>query len=99
MAYTIRKHVGLRVDMKHVHNGYDGTFPNFKDAVAWAHFKHDNLNNTYVCLDDDTILYAIIPSGAGSYRDAYHALVKESPWIEWDTQDYRIQKVGSRWKE
>lgn len=94
MTYTIRKHCGLRVDMKHVYNGSYGTFGDLSDAIAWAHFKHDNLNNTFICLDDDTIIYGIVPtSDVGYYTDRYKEHAADWPHLEWSTKLYKIAKV------
>lgn len=94
MSYTIRKHCGIRVDMKHIYNGSYGTFSDLSDAIAWAHFKHDNLNNTFICLDDDTIIYGIVPtSDVGYYTDVYKEYEKENPWSAWNTKPYKLAKV------
>lgn len=93
MTYIIRKHVGLRESMAHVHNGVYGQFNDWSDAIAWAHFKHDDLNNTYICFEDGTILYAITPAGQASYREAYDKLTQDEPWIKWQAREYRIKKA------
>jgi len=92
--YQIRKHVGLRESMAHIYNGCYGEFSDLSDAIAWAHFKHDNLNWTYLCLSDGTILYAISPtSDEGTFRDAYKDHVRDNPWLEWSVKQYRIGRV------
>lgn len=80
--------------MAHVYNGSYGTFSDLSDAIAWAHFKHDKLNNTYICLDDGTIIYSIVPtSDTGNFTEGYQELLKNRPWIEWDTKPYKIARV------
>lgn len=94
MQYTIKKHCGLRVDMKHIYNGSYGSFNDVADAIAWAHFKHDNLNNTYICLDDDTIIYGIVPtSNVGYYTDRYKEHMYDFHPLEFPIKLYKIAKV------
>lgn len=93
MAYTIRMHCSLRTSMAHIYNGSYGTFGDLADAVAWANFKHDGLNNTYVCLDNGDVIYGIIPSGKDYWTDAYKKVLEENPWQAWSTKHYRIGKM------
>ena len=90
MTYTIRKHIGLRTSMAHVYNGPDGTFGDLADAVAWANFKHDGMNNTFVCLDNGDVIYGIIPCGQNYYTEAYKKHELQNPHIGWSTKHYKI---------
>lgn len=89
--YTIRKHAGMRVNMANVHNGSYGTFTNFADAIAWAHFKHDGMNNTFVCLDNDEIIYGIVPDGKSYETEAMGKHILENPHLLWSTKHYTLQ--------
>lgn len=93
MTYTIRKHIGLRSSMAHIYNGTCGTFEDLADAVAWANFKHDSMNNTFVCLDNGDVIYGIVADGKDYYTDAFEQHEKENPWLAWSTKNYRIVRI------
>lgn len=90
--YQIRKHLGLRNSMAHIYNGSCGDFSNLADAVAWAKFKHDKINNTFVCLDNGDVIYGLLPSGKSYETEAMQKHVAENPWLEWSTKHYTICK-------
>lgn len=94
MTYTIRKHIGLRTSMAHVYNGSYGTFGDLADAIAWANFKHDGMNNTFVCLDNGDVIYGIIPSGSDYWTDTLEQHKREYPYLEQDTKQYRIKRLS-----
>lgn len=93
MTYSIKQHCGLRLDMRGIYNGTNGKFNSLADAIAWAHFKHDNLNNTFICLANDDIIYGIGQDGKSFFTEAYKKHVLENPWLEWDVKQYRLQMI------
>lgn len=93
MSFTIHKHIGLRTTMEHVYQGGWPEFTSFRDAQAWLHLQHDNLNWSFICHNKKEVLYGISPtSEEGYYTDTFKALLEIEPWHIFDRQ-YYLQKV------
>lgn len=91
MTYSVQKLAGLRTNLAHICIGNEGKFVSLSDAIAWAHFKHDGLNYTYICLDNGDSIYTICLDGKSGFTEQYQKHLQENRWLEWSTKQYRLQ--------